>query len=132
MLTKHFKAEELLPKGVTDTTLLNAKLLQLIDEVRELLGVPCTINNYATGGDRQWCGLRTDKCAIGAPHSQHKLGCAADLHPAGMSAEVARAKVKEAVAKGLLKNLGGVELNVTWLHVDCRPRVNGNVLWFTA
>jgi uncharacterized protein YcbK (DUF882 family) len=132
MLTKYFKAEELLPKGVTDTSLLDPKLLQLIDEIRELLGVPCTINNYASGGTRQWCGLRTPACTIGAPKSQHRLGKAADIHPIGMTAEQARAKVKKAVAEGKLKNLGGVEDGVSWLHVDVRPRVKGQVKWFTA
>lgn len=132
MLTKYFKAEELLPKGVTDTSLLDPKLLQLIDEIRELLGVPCTINDYASGGTRQWCGLRTPACTIGAPKSQHRLGKAADIHPIGMTAEQARAKVKKAVAEGKLKNLGGVEDGVSWLHVDVRPRVKGQVKWFTA
>lgn len=132
MLTKYFKAEELLPKGVTDTSLLDPKLLQLVDEIRELLGVPCTINNYASGGTRQWCGLRTPACTIGAPKSQHRLGKAADMHPIGMTAEQARTKIKKAVAEGKLKNLGGVEDGVSWLHVDVRPRVKGQVKWFTA
>ena len=132
MLTKYFKAEELLPKGVTDTSLLDPKLLQLIDEIRELLGVPCTINDYATGGTRQWCGLRTAACTIGAPKSKHRTGQAADLHPEGMTAEKARAIIKKAVSEGKLKNLGGVELDVSWVHCDTRPRVNGKVLWFKA
>lgn len=132
MLTKYFKAEELLPKGVTDTSLLKPNLLQLIDEVREILGVPCSINNYAKGGTRQWCGLRTDACTEGAPHSQHRLGNAADLHPVGLTADEARAKLKAAVAEGKLKNLGGVEEGVSWVHVDARPRVNGKVLYFKA
>ncbi|MFA5405010.1 MAG: D-Ala-D-Ala carboxypeptidase family metallohydrolase [Ignavibacteria bacterium] len=132
MLTKYFKSEELLPRGVTDTSLLDPKLLQLIDEIRELLGVPCTINNYASGGIRQWCGLRTTACKIGAARSQHRLGRAADLHPIGMTADEARAKIKKAVAEGKLKNLGGVENSVSWVHVDCRPRINGKVKWFNA
>lgn len=132
MLTKYFKAEELLPKGVTDTSLLDPKLLQLIDEIRELLGVPCTINDYASGGTRQWCGLRTANCTIGAPKSKHRKGQAADLHPVGMTAEDARAIIKKAVSEGKLKNLGGIELEVSWVHCDTRPRINGKVLWFKA
>lgn len=131
-LTGHFDIEELLPKGVKDTSLLDPKLLQLIDEVRDLLGVPCTINNWAKGGDRQWCGLRTAECTIGAVHSQHRKGCAADLHPVGMTAEEARTKIKEALSRGELKNLGGVEEDVSWCHIDVRSRVNGQVLWFKA
>ena len=132
MLTKYFKAEELLPKGVTDTSLLKPNLLQLIDEVREILGVPCSINNYAKGGTRQWCGLRTEACKQGTPRSQHRIGNAADLHPVGLTADEARAKLKAAVAEGKLKNLGGVEEGVSWVHVDARPRVNGKVLYFKA
>ena len=104
----------------------------MIDEIRELLGVPCTINDHASGGTRQWCGLRTAACTIGAPKSQHRLGRAADLHPKGMTADEARAKVKKAASEGKLKNLGGVEDGVSWLHVDVRPRVKGQVKWFTA
>lgn len=132
MLTKYFKSEELLPRGVTNTKLLDPKLLQLIDEVREILGVPCSINNYSSGGKRQWCGLRTAACTLGASKSQHRLGRAADLHPIGMTAEEARAIIKKAVSEGKLKNLGGVENSVSWVHVDCRPRINGKVKWFNA
>lgn len=125
-LTKYFKASELLPKGYIDTTVLDAKLLKLIDEVRELLGVPCTINSDG----RQYCGYRPKDCTIGATNSYHKKGKAADLHPVGMSAEDARTLIRKAVSQGLLKDLGGVELNVSWLHVDVRPRVDDKVLWF--
>ena len=131
-VSKHFKDYELLPKGETNLSLIDEKLLILIDKIRELLNVPCTINNYNSGGDRQWCGLRTGACTIGAPKSQHKLGKAADLHPKGISAEDARVIIKKAVEAGLLPELGGVELGVSWLHVDVRPRVKGKVLWFKA
>jgi uncharacterized protein YcbK (DUF882 family) len=125
-ITKYFKTSELLPKGYIDTTVLDVKLLKLIDEVRELLDVPCTINIEG----RQYCGYRPSDCTIGAPNSYHKKGKAADLHPIGMSAEDARTLVRKAVSQGLLKDLGGVELEVSWLHIDTRPRYNNEVLWF--
>jgi hypothetical protein len=127
-LTKYFDAEELLPDGFTDVSVLDPKLLYLIDQVRELLDVPCTIN--ADG--RQWCGYRTPECTVGAAHSQHKLGRAADLHPVGMSAEDARTLIRKAVSEGLLPDLGSVENNVSWLHVACDERRNGQVRWFHA
>lgn len=128
MLTKYFRAEELLPPGYTDTSVLDSKLLLLIDQVRELLGVPCTIN--AAG--RRYCGWRPQDCTVGAKHSQHKLGKAADLHPVGMSANDARLLIHKAVSAGLLPLLGSVELDVSWLHVACDARVNGKVRWFRA
>lgn len=126
MLTKYFKAEELLPPGFTDTSVLDPKLLILIDQVRELLGVPCTIN--ANG--RKWCGYRPADCKVGAPKSMHKLGKAADLHPIGMSADDARVLIRKAIGAGILPLLGAVEEGVSWLHIDVRPRINGGVLWF--
>lgn len=125
-VTKYFKASELLPKGYIDTTVFDTKLLSLIDEVRELLDVPCTIN--AEG--RQYCGFRPKDCPIGAPNSYHKKGKAADLHPIGLTAEEAREIVKNAVGEGKLKDLGGVELEVSWLHLDTRPRIDNKVKWF--
>lgn len=137
---RHFAPHELLP-GLSgdetwaslDPTLrakLDDRLLETCDDVRDLLGTPCTINDYARGGKCQWCGLRTPECTIGAPKSQHRLGRAADLHPRGMDAEMARTIVRNAVAAGKLPHLGGVELGVSWLHIDVRPRVGGKVKWF--
>lgn len=131
-VSKYFKNEELLPRDVTDISKIDEKLLMTIDEIRELLGVPCTINNWKSGGNREWCGLRTNRCTIGAVHSQHRLGKAADLHPVGMTADAARIILKKAISQGKLKYLGGVELNVSWVHVDVRPRINNKVKYFTA
>lgn len=128
MLTRYFDAHELLPDGHTDADVLDPALLILIDQVRELLGVPCTIN--ADG--RQYCGWRPEDCPVGAKHSQHKLGKAADLHPQGMSAEVARHLIRKAVDAGMLPLLGAVEEGVSWVHVDVRDRINNKVLWFRA
>lgn len=125
---RHFKESEFLPKGLYDISVMDPKILKLADDVRDLLGVPCTIN--ANG--RNWCGYRTEDCPVGAPHSQHKQGRAVDLHPAGMSAEDARTLIRKAVAEGLLPELGAVEEGVSWLHCDTRPKVNGKVLWFHA
>ena len=139
---RHFVPHELLP-GLTGNetwetldSALRAKLddclLETCDDVRDLLGTPCSINDYARGGERQWCGLRTPDCTVGVPHSQHREGRAADLHPLGMTAEMARAIVRNALAAGKLPHLGGVEEGASWLHIDVRPRVGGKVLWFHA
>lgn len=128
----HFKPEELLPIKFTDITVLDPKLLKLIDEIRELIDLPCTINDYIFGGSRQWCGYRSSACNIGAAHSQHKLGKAADLHFKGMNADDARQLILKAVDAGALNDLGGLELAVSWVHVDVRPRINGKLVTFSA
>ena len=127
-IPKHFKASEFLPDDNYDLSVMDDRILELADQVRELLGVPCTIN--ANG--RSLCGFRPKDCKIGAPKSQHKLGKAVDLHPIGMTAEDGRRLIRKAVDAGGLVNLGGVELGVSWIHIDCRDRVNGKVLYFTT
>ena len=124
---RHFREDEFLPDGFTDFSVMDPRILQTCDDIRDLLGVPCKIN--ADG--RQWCGYRTPDCTLGAAHSQHRLGHAADLHPVGMTADDARAIIRHAVAAGKLPYLGGVEVGVSWVHVDTRPRVGGKVLEFS-
>lgn len=131
-VSKYFKNHELLPKGFEDISVIDENLLMTIDQIREMIGLPMTINNWHTGGLRQWCGYRTKACKIGAKKSQHRLGKAADLHCASMSAEDMRTLVRKAIAEGGLAHIGGIEKDVNWLHVDVRPRINGKVLWFNA
>lgn len=125
---RFFHPDEYMPTGYEDQfdKVMDKKLLKLADDVRELLNVPCYIN----GGSRQYCGWRPKDCKVGAPNSYHKRGMAVDLHPQGVTAEDARTLIRKAVAEGLLPELGGVEEGVSWLHLDVRPRTNGNVLWF--
>jgi len=139
---RHFEPWELLPGLSGDETwatldpnlraLLSDILLETCDEVRELLDVVCTANNYARGGERQWCGYRSPECTVGAAHSFHRLGMAADLHPIGISADDARRRIRDAVAAGNLRHLGGIETGVSWLHIDVRARKNGQVVEFSA
>lgn len=127
-IPKHFKASEFLPKGYSDLSVMDDRILEIADLVRELVGLPMTIN--ANG--RQYCGYRPADCPIGAPKSQHKLGKAIDLHCSGMSAEDVRTLIKKAIASGHLQNIGGIEEGTSWIHVDCREKVNGKVLYFHA
>ncbi len=110
--------------------LLDDQLIETADDVRGILGVPCWANNYAYGGKRVACGWRSPTSRVGAPNSYHKRGQAVDLHPEGMTANEARAKIREAIDDGKLPHVGGVELGVPWLHIDIRPRRAGKVLWF--
>lgn len=126
--SKYFKPTEYLPDGWIDTTVMDFRILQMADEVRELVGLPMTINAHG----RQYCGYRPKDCNIGAPKSYHKRGMAVDLHCAGMKAEDVRELIKKSISIGGLKWIGGIEEDVSWIHIDCRDRINGKVLYFTA
>lgn len=127
-IPKHFKASEFLPQGYSDLSVMDDRILEIADLIRELVDLPMTIN--ANG--RQYCGYRPADCPIGAPKSMHKLGKAIDLHCSGMSAEDVRTLIKKAIASGHLQNIGGIEEGTSWIHVDCREKVNGKVLYFHA
>ena len=66
---KYFKIEELVDpetfklKGEKSLALLDSRILYSIDCIRKFLNKSITINNWATGGNRNWSGLRTDKAA---------------------------------------------------------------------
>jgi uncharacterized protein YcbK (DUF882 family) len=107
---------------------MNPKILEIADGIRDLIGLPLTIN--ANG--RTLCGYRPANCKIGAKNSMHKKGMAVDLHCKGMDADSMRRLVIKAINSGAFTNIGAIELDVNWLHVDCRPRVNGKVLYFKA
>jgi len=111
--------------------LLNPDLLVMADEVRAIVG-PMLVNDYHLGGKRRWCGFRDSRCPEYRPGSQHSKGCAIDGHPTQVDAETARNMVRKALKLGALPLLGGIEINVPWLHLDIRPRVGGKVLEFHA
>jgi hypothetical protein len=64
---------------------IDQRILDTADEVRDLIGEPAEINNYATGGTRRFCGIRTTACPQYSPTSRHSItadrSCdAVDLH----------------------------------------------------
>lgn len=141
---KHFAPHELLPgmSGLETWATLDpnerAKLrdkgLILLDKVTELLyrygAKAVTINNYHWKGDRQWSGWRSPTCGVGATLSRHRKGDGFDLHCRELSADKMRLIVKMHLDE--LPELGGIELDVEWLHIDARDRVGGKVLQFHA
>lgn len=109
--------------------MLHPNYADFLDSVRELLG-PMVINDYHTGGVRQWRGLRLPACPQWSPGSQHsyvqatgKLCTAFDATCLDHSAASAR-KLLLAQAPALL---GRLEDGVSWLHADMGPRRGGRV-----
>lgn len=94
------------------------KLLETIDVVRDIIGLPLICNTWFQDGNRSNCGLRTAQCSVGAAQSQHKLGKAVDLICHKMSAEDMRQKIKANEDK--LPYPIRIENGVNWLHLDTK------------
>lgn len=121
---KYFKIQELVPPsaynnlGEAAWRLLDPRALRSIDLLREKFG-PIIINTWHNGGNRQWSGLRTDDCPLGAKYSQHKYGRAFDL----VFKEVKPQKVIDYILGNPeeFPEITAVETGTpTWVHIDVR------------
>lgn len=101
--------------------LINKDLPPLDQFMRERYG-SVTINNWWSGGDREWSGLRTPKSAYYKRLSQHGDFCnASDKLFANMTAK----EVEEDIKKNYVelfrdRGLTCLESGVTWTHTDLR------------
>lgn len=126
MVSKHFKAHELVPLQIFNLlneslcmALIDDKLIKSIDAIKERFpDGSMSINNYMWNGDRGWSGIRTKGSPWYSATSQHTLGKAID-------AVFSKYDVEE-VRQYILDNpdefpyIKGIELDVSWLHIDVR------------
>lgn len=141
-VSKYFELEELVPKEVFEAEgegaikHINPIALKMLDEVREILNVPLTCNNWHRSGSRNYCGYRQPSCTVGAARSQHKLGNAFDLISSNMSANVMREKLKQNQDKLSMPirvekwDSSGKE--ITWLHIDTANTSKDKIYFFKA
>lgn len=125
---KYFKPYEIVSKTVytiyrdESIKFMDNRLLETLDVIREILGVPLVINDWYWGGKNQQRGLRENTCQIVKSKgntlylSSHCFGRAFDAVSAKMSAENMRKKIVDNAYK--LPYPIRMESNVTWLHVD--------------
>ena len=125
---KYFKPYEVVSKLVytkyrdESIKFMDNRLLETLDIIREILGVPLVINDWYWGGKNQQRGLRENICQIVKSKgntlylSSHCFGRAFDAVSAKMSAEQMRKKIVDNAYK--LPYPIRMESNVTWLHVD--------------
>jgi hypothetical protein len=109
--------------------ILDERLMRLIDVLWEdfntnLPGWSMTINNWMWGGPREYSGWRSPDCELGASMSQHRFGRAVDIIPSGLSAEGIRSHLVCNQNITRYQDIGGLELSVSWLHIDVRARRN--------
>jgi hypothetical protein len=104
---------------------LDIRLLTLIDALRVKYG-SATINNWASGGDRLWSGLRTPESPDYSPYSQHTFGRAVDMLFSKVKASKIRRDFKEGLWDDWLVEHNiqvTFEDGVSWLHVDVRNSI---------
>jgi len=126
---RYFTAKELVDRetyeqmGETALTLFNPEALIALDDLREFLNAPITVNNWHNGGALQWRGWRTKQKAteLGAPNSQHAKGNAFDCTISRLPASTVRAMILAHQDNELLRRITRIEGGVSWLHFDLKP-----------
>ncbi len=139
LLLKHFTVQEFVPRhiyqrrGDKAIELMDYRIVKSIDDLRANLKTagydsPLTINNWIWGGDRQFCGLRTPTSKDYSETSQHTFGRAID---AVSKTSVAAMHHHILTKRHLYPHINFIEIDINWLHIDCRDNVGGNdlVLW---
>ena len=124
-ICEHFTPEELLPKqfyeeffpryGKRLWQIFNPVGLKTIDQLRETYG-KMLCNTWKWGGNLQFCGYRPPTCGVGSLLSQHRFANAFDLHPQEASVDA----IREDILNGQWPTIKGLELGVSWLHIDFR------------
>lgn len=97
--------------------LLDSRALRSLDMLRDKFG-GIIVNNYHTGGDRKWSGLRTRGCPHYSEYSQHTYGRAFDC--LFMDTDAATVRNYVLLHKTEFPEITAVEKDVSWLHFDCR------------
>ena len=121
---KHFYLSELVDRatyakwGELAFGLFSSDLLTALDDLRDYFDVPVTVNNWYGGGPYQYRGYRSPECRVGAEHSYHRRGMAADFDVQGLEAETVRLMILQHQNEPLLNKIQRLEAKVSWVHMD--------------
>lgn len=107
-ITPNFRAREFdcQGSGCCTETLVDDKLAQYLQRIREHFGKPIYVTGYR-------CPVHNAKVSNAAPRSKHTLGMAADFHIDGI-APLAIAQYAEGIG------IKGIGLYDTFVHIDTR------------
>lgn len=131
--SKHFTIKELVSKetysqyGNRAWELFDPRAIDTLDFIRDLFGVPVTVNNWVWGGQFQNRGYRDENCKIGADKSPHKRGMAFDFDVKGHTAQQVRDVLWQNSDK--LPYPIRCESDVNWVHIDVKA-VKGEKIHF--
>jgi hypothetical protein len=106
--------------GEKSLWLIDKRIIDLAQFLRDHFNVPVIINNWHLGGRYDESGLRQFNTTTGATRSQHKYGRAADLKFSGLKPEEIRNEIRKSP---ILLSLGLTTIEKdtpTWVHIDCR------------
>ena len=107
---------------------IDPRIIESAQSLRDNLGLSLTINNWAYGGDRWKSGLRTSDMEIYRPFSQHSFGRAVDIISPDITADEMRQHIIS--NQELYPHITTLEGDVSWLHMDCRNRVEEGIQVF--
>ncbi len=137
----YFKTQEFVDKatyekrGEQSLQLIDVRMLWTMDEIRKYFNKSITINNWHTGKNRQWSGLRTSTSTEYSVYSQHSFGRAIDFLVTGMNPADVRRVIKENANKEPFQYITAIEdfPNMSWIHIDCRTwdKAKNGLLIFT-
>ena len=133
-IPKHFGIKELVPPEIYNSykhkgdeflfqVVFDERLLILIDKIREKYG-PMIINDWSWGGGTKYRGFRPPGCNVGADLSQHRFGRAVDMIPNNITPKLMREEILDDQNSEDWKVIGGLEMDISWFHVDVRARTN--------
>lgn len=128
----YFTLAEFVPKDIYtkwgDSSLwfVDQRLINSIIWLREQLGEPLVINNWATGGSHQNRCFRPPGNTVGASLSQHRFGRAADFDSPDMKvSEIYKwliSNQEKVVKETSFTTIEDLAHTPTWIHLDCRAR----------
>ena len=126
---KHFIVQEFINPttyeklGDDSIDLIDSKLIDIAEFIREDIGLPITINNWHNGGQYKESGLRDKDSTTGAPKSTHKLGKGMDLKIKGWGGkewyEYVKKNFKQLYGLGL-RRIEDKSIATTWCHMDTK------------
>lgn len=138
-VNKYFQLKELVSSQVYSKygddaiKFLDPIAVKVLENIREILGVPLICNNWAAGGNRNYSGYREPECKIGAKKSLHRLGKAYDLISTKMTAKEMRDKLEQNQDK-LIQPIRVEKWDssgeISWLHIDISPNTYNKKIYF--
>lgn len=101
---------------------IDPRIILIAQEIRDIFGKPCIINNWWHGGSYNESGHRLPWTSTGASLSQHKRGAAIDIKIVGMRDYD---KIRDVIRRNFTRlselGLSTIERGTkSWLHCDIR------------